>query len=127
MSPARIAFLLTVVGSIFLLIVGYIAGAALTDVLSVSFLGLAGASWTCAIILFAAHRVEPTARNLGERAIVAQRDALVATIGAILGINRLAELHFPNDFAIGLLGLGLLLVTAYPIAWLIQWWLGRWD
>jgi len=127
MSPARLALSLTSAGVIVLVIAARLAGTAWVDVLSLVFLALPVAAWAAAFLLWQAHRTVPEAHNLGERAVVAVRDALVATVGAVLGLNRLAELHLAPDVTLALLSVALLLVTAYPLAWLIQWARGRWD
>jgi hypothetical protein len=114
-------------GVLFLSVVVYALGDTGVSVLSVIFVVLPAIAWFCAGILWVAHRHVPEARNLGERAVVAVRDAIVATIGGVLGLSRLADLDVPNDVAVGLLVGGMLLVAAYPLAWLIQWQQGRWD
>ena len=128
MSAARLALLLTAAGSLALLGAGLvIGGTAYVDLLSWVFVQLPIAAWAAALVLVRAHRLRPDAQNLGERSIVAVRDAIVATIGALLGLNRIVPLGWPSAVAVSLLGLALLLVTAYSIAWLIQWYQGRWD
>jgi hypothetical protein len=108
-------------------VVAFLVGDAGISALSAFFVALPIAAWSCAIVLWLGHRHVPEAKNLGERAIVAVRDAIVTTIGGILGLSRLADLHLDGAIAIGLLTGGLLLVAAYPLAWLIQWQQGRWD
>lgn len=126
MSAARLALGLTAAGASGLVLLALLSGATDT-ILSIAFLALPAAAWLCAGLLFMAHRREPSAVNLGERSIVAIRDALVATIGAFLGLNRVVPLGLPTDVAVALLAMALLLVTAYPIAWLVQFFRGRWD
>jgi hypothetical protein len=126
-SAARLALLLTIVGVAVLLGLSQLAGEGWPDVLGWAFVLLPIGAWLCAGLLYWAHRMEPLATNLGERSIVAIRDALVTTIGAVLGLNRVASLGFPTELAVGLLAVGLLLVAAYPLAWLTQFYRGRWD
>ena len=127
MSPGRLALILSALGVLTFAVVAFWIGDTGVSVLSAVFVTLPILAWTCAIVLWIAHRHVPEARNLGERAVVAIRDAIVATIGGILGLSRLADIHLSSDIAVGLLAGGLLLVAAYPLAWLIQWQQGRWD
>ena len=127
MSAARLALSLSVTGAVGLVAAAWLTGAAWPDVLAIAFIALMVAAWLAAALLYWAHLMEPTAVNLGERSIVAIRDALVATIGGALGLNRVLSFGWSGDLSIALLALGLLIVTAYPVAWLIQFARGRWD
>lgn len=54
--------------------------------------------------------------SLAERALVAIRDWLVASLVAIVALNRIFEWHLPSLVVVLLLGGGMLLVSL-PSAW----------
>jgi hypothetical protein len=127
MSAARLTVLLTIAGAGIPILFAAVFGVEEIDVLACELVLLPVAAWAAAGLLFLAHRRQPSARNLGERSLVAVRDAIVATLGAVLGLSRLLSLRLEGDTAIGIIGVSLLLVTAYPIAWIVQFYRGRWD
>ncbi len=64
---------------------------------------------------------------LEERATVAVILAVIATGAAALGLVRLRLLSLPPEASVGILAVGLVLVSAPSIVWLIAFLAGRFD
>lgn len=64
---------------------------------------------------------------LEERATVAVVLALIAVGAATMGLVRLKVLDLPSEVSLGILAVGLLLVSVPSIVWLVAFLAGRFD
>lgn len=62
--------------------------------------------------------------SLHERALLAVRDWVVASIAALLALTRLGFVTLPNGSAVGLLIVAMLLVSLPSAYWLYLYWRG---
>lgn len=90
-------------------------------VTSAALLVLPLVNWLAAALLYRAHRRAPEIVSLASRADDAIVLSLAATIGGVLGANRLLSLGLSSDVAVVLLALSLLLVSFPAIEWLRVW------
>lgn len=64
---------------------------------------------------------------LEERATVAVVLAVIAVGAAILGLARLRVLSLTGEQSLGILAIGLILVSAPSVIWAVAYWTGRFD
>ena len=64
---------------------------------------------------------------LEERATVAFVLAIAAVGAAVLGFARLRILDLPSEASLGLIAVGLMLVSVPSVIWAIAYWTGRFD
>lgn len=95
------------------------------DVLAVILVLLPVVDWATALMLLAAAHRNPGITALSERAHTALLLALSATLAGTLGLVRLGEVYIPNDVAILLLGISLVLVSLPALYWLVLYLTGR--
>lgn len=109
-----------------LLIAGAAVGVDPYDSLAAVFVLLAVAAWAAALISTHANRLRPNP-VAGERAWVAQRDAFVATVVALLGLRRLLEVPVPAEAVTVGLVVALLAVCLYSVRFLVWYFRGEYE
>lgn len=62
---------------------------------------------------------------LRERTLLALRDWIVASLAALLALNRILHWQWPSEFALSVLAFALLLVSLPSAWWLYLFWRGR--
>lgn len=105
-----------------------LVGIAPYDVLSVAVVWLTVAAWVAAVILHKAHTLRPNA-VVDERSLVATRDAVVATLVALIGLRRLLGLEqvIPGEVASVIFVAALLAICLYPVRLLLWYYRGDFD
>ena len=85
---------------------------------------LAACDWVSTVVIYLAARREREAA-LTERAVVSAILSTIATMAAVLGGARLGYFALPNGSAVGMLALGLILVSAPQFIWVAGLVLGK--